>query len=83
MEIGIHQVRTHLSKLIALVERGERVVILKYGKPVAELVPAARQSPADVSAAVESLALLRASLIERNATASSAEIRQWIDEGRH
>ena len=37
---SVHEAKTNLSKLIEAVERGERVVITKHGKPAAELVPA-------------------------------------------
>lgn len=37
--VNIADAKTHLSRLIALVERGERVVITRAGKPVAELRP--------------------------------------------
>lgn len=36
---NIHQAKTHLSRLIEQVERGEEIVIAKAGKPVARLVP--------------------------------------------
>ena len=40
MEItNIHQAKTHLSRLIERVERGEEIVIGKAGKPVARLIP--------------------------------------------
>lgn len=35
--VNIHDAKTHLSRLIARVERGERIVIARAGKPVAEL----------------------------------------------
>ena len=37
--IGISGARSQLSRLIARVERGERIVIARAGKPVAELRP--------------------------------------------
>lgn len=39
MEMNIHEAKTNLSKLIAAMEGGERVVIRRAGKPVARLVP--------------------------------------------
>jgi prevent-host-death family protein len=38
--VNIHEAKTQLSRLIARVERGERIVIARAGKPVAELRPA-------------------------------------------
>lgn len=39
MAVNIHQAKTHFSKLIEKVMRGEEVVIAKGGRPVARLVP--------------------------------------------
>ena len=40
MEItNIHQAKTHLSRLIERVLEGEEIIIGKWGKPVAKLVP--------------------------------------------
>jgi prevent-host-death family protein len=38
--VNIHEAKTHLSRLLARVARGEEVVIAKAGKPIARLVPA-------------------------------------------
>lgn len=35
--VNVHEAKTHLSKLLEQVERGETVVIARAGKPVAEL----------------------------------------------
>lgn len=37
--VNIHEAKTHFSRLIQKVEAGERVVIARAGKPVADLVP--------------------------------------------
>ncbi|MBA3621604.1 MAG: type II toxin-antitoxin system Phd/YefM family antitoxin [Actinomycetota bacterium] len=39
MEVGVHEAKTHLSRLLALVASGEEVVINRSGRPVARLVP--------------------------------------------
>ena len=36
---NIHEAKTHLSKLLERVGRGEEVIIAKSGRPVARLVP--------------------------------------------
>ena len=38
-EVNIHEAKTHLSRLLARVEAGEEVVIMRAGRPVARLVP--------------------------------------------
>lgn len=40
--INIHDAKTQLSRLVARAEQGERITIARAGKPVAQLVPAAR-----------------------------------------
>jgi prevent-host-death family protein len=40
-QVNVHEAKTHFSKLLARVERGERVVIARGGVPVAELRPLA------------------------------------------
>ena len=37
--LALSEFRAHVSEMIALVEQGESVRILRHGKPVAELVP--------------------------------------------
>jgi len=38
MTVNIHEAKTNLSKLIALLEKGEDIIIAKAGTPVAKLV---------------------------------------------
>jgi prevent-host-death family protein len=38
-EIGMHDAKTQLSKLVQRVEAGEEIVITRRGKPAARLVP--------------------------------------------
>lgn len=37
--INVHDAKTHFSKLLERVGRGEEIVIAKAGKPVARLIP--------------------------------------------
>jgi antitoxin (DNA-binding transcriptional repressor) of toxin-antitoxin stability system len=37
-QVNVYEAKTNLSKLLELVQRGERVVISKNGKPVADLI---------------------------------------------
>ena len=39
VNVNIHEAKTHLSRLLERVAAGERVIISKAGKPVADLVP--------------------------------------------
>jgi prevent-host-death family protein len=40
MQVNVHDAKTRLSKLLQLVEAGERVTICRNGQPVAEIIPA-------------------------------------------
>ena len=37
--INVHEAKTHLSALLARVAAGERIVLSRHGKPIAQLVP--------------------------------------------
>jgi prevent-host-death family protein len=39
VEINVHEAKTHLSAILARVERGESIVIARAGVPVARLEP--------------------------------------------
>jgi prevent-host-death family protein len=41
-EIGMHEAKTQLSKLVERVEAGEEIVITRRGTPAARLVPERR-----------------------------------------
>ena len=41
-EIGMHEAKTQLSKLVERVENGEEIVITRRGEPAARLVPERR-----------------------------------------
>jgi prevent-host-death family protein len=49
--VNIHAAKTRLSRLVARAEKGERIIIARNGKPVAQLGPAPkskeRKIPAD------------------------------------
>lgn len=37
--VNIYEAKSRLSQLVARAEQGERIVISRYGRPVAQLVP--------------------------------------------
>lgn len=41
--VGVHEAKTHLSRLLRRVAAGEEIVIARAGKPVARLVPVGKQ----------------------------------------
>ncbi len=40
--VNVHEAKTHLSRLLGRVERGEEIVIARAGRPVARLLPVGR-----------------------------------------
>ncbi len=44
-KVNVHEAKTHLSRLLAQVERGERVIIARAGKPIATLEPIPHAKP--------------------------------------
>ena len=43
-QIGMHEAKTNLSKLVERAQAGEDIVIARNGAPVARIVPVARTS---------------------------------------
>jgi prevent-host-death family protein len=43
--VNVHQAKTHLSKLLKVVEQGQEVVIGRSGVPIARLVPWIKPAP--------------------------------------
>jgi prevent-host-death family protein len=77
MQVGAFEAKAHLAKLLAAVQRGERVTITRRGKPVAVLVAPEEGRSADAATLVAGLAAVRART--RAGPESIAELR---DEGR-
>lgn len=44
-QFNVHEAKTHLSRLLERVARGEEVVIARAGKPIARLVAWTPQNP--------------------------------------
>jgi prevent-host-death family protein len=66
MEIGVYEAKTHLPRLLERVQKGERFVITRHGRPVAELVPVNRREADAVRRAVDELGRLRGELARRD-----------------
>jgi prevent-host-death family protein len=45
MSVNVHEAKTHFSKLISRVLKGEEITIAKGGRPVARLIPVAPTQP--------------------------------------
>ncbi|WP_211483267.1 type II toxin-antitoxin system Phd/YefM family antitoxin [Deferrisoma camini] len=77
MQVGAFEAKTHLSRLLAAVERGERVTITRRGKPVAVLVPPEAAGEMGGEELVQEFAALRA-----RTRPGPESIRDLRDHGR-
>jgi prevent-host-death family protein len=76
-EVGAFEAKTHLSRLLDQVERGETIVITRHGRPVAQLAPVGGSSRDDRQRAIAQLKELR-----KGQTLGGLSLRELIDEGR-
>lgn len=75
--VGAYEAKTYLPKLLERVEKGERFVITRHGRPVAELVPVNRRDPEKIRKAIESLKAFQATH-----SLGGISVRNMIREGR-
>lgn len=79
MDVGIYEAKTQLPKLIARVQKGERITITKHGKPVAELGPVRHHDPEAVQQALRRLREFREKLAARGIRVN---VKELIEQGR-
>ena len=75
--IGAFDAKTHLPQLLRRVQEGERFVITKHGRPVAELIPFRQRDPVRIRAAIERLAAF-----QKTHSLRGLSVRQLIEDGR-
>jgi len=76
-QVGIFEVKTHLSEILVRVSRGVEIIITNRGKPVAQLTPYKSKPPVTN----RNQALMRFSEI-RSSNKTKGTIKELIDEGR-
>lgn len=84
--IGAYEAKTHLPRLLEEVERGERFVITRHGRPVAELAPVSVRDVQAIRKAIAEIDTLREELAKRGVTLRDAlgdpkRIRDALHEG--
>lgn len=77
-EIGVHEAKTHLSKLLKRVENGESFSITNKGKVVAVMVPPRDIAQIKANDAYSQLISLRA----KSPIGTVREVMDWKNEGR-
>ena len=70
-EIEAYEAKTHWAKLLKRVEKGERFVITRHGRPVAELVPVSQRDAERVRRALAGLRDMRKTLAKRGVNLKS------------
>ena len=75
--VGAYEAKTHLSKLLARVLKGERITITKYCIPIAVLQPPDPEKTVDTKPVIAELRKLR-----NKHTLNGLSIREMIKEGR-
>lgn len=77
-EIGAYDAKTRFAELLRRAEKGERIVITRHGRPVAQLVPIAEAPEMTVEEAIQEILELR----KGTTLGPGLTIRDLIEEGR-
>ena len=75
--VGAYEAKTHLSRLLDRVARGEWITITKHGQPVAVLKPAVESDHASVAGVAAELREFR-----KGRSLEGLSLREMIEEGR-
>jgi prevent-host-death family protein len=75
--VGAYEAKTHLSRLLDEVAKGETILITRHGVPVAQLGPA---PGIDRKRVAEAIAALKE--LSKENTLGGISIRELIEEGR-
>jgi prevent-host-death family protein len=75
--IGAYQAKTHFSNLIKKVMQGERIIITRYGEPVAILSPVESAPPRPISDIIEDMKAFR-----KEHRLGDLSVREMMEEGR-
>lgn len=70
--VSAYDAKTHLPKLLERAAKGERFVITRHGKPVAQLVPFEEGDEASIGRAFEKVEKIRAQLVRQGVTLAGA-----------
>ena len=76
-EIGAFEAKTHLPRLLKRVQAGERFVITRHNRPVAELIPFRTHDTGKIRAAIDDL-----KAFQKTHDLGGLSVRQMIEEGR-
>jgi prevent-host-death family protein len=80
LTLGTYEVKTHLPRLLAQVEKGEIITVTRHGKPIAKLVPIGVDRAKRGNAAGRLVAEFRK--LRRGIKRRGPSAREMIQEGR-
>jgi prevent-host-death family protein len=80
--IGAFEAKTHLSRLLEQVAAGEKFIITRHGKPVAQLVPIDIDNDAGTQRLRRAAAVERLKSVGNGNRLDQITIRDLIDDGR-
>ena len=75
--VGAYEAKTHLSKLLERVSKGEKITITRHGVAVAVLIPPEHGATVSPEETIRELRTFR-----KQHTLGNISIRQLIEEGR-
>ena len=75
--VGAYEAKTHLSRLLERVAKGEWITITKHGQPVAVLRPVSDREQRALPEVIGDLRRFR-----RGQTLQGISVREMIEEGR-
>jgi prevent-host-death family protein len=78
MEIGAYEARTRFAALLKRVEEGERITIMRHGRPVAVLMPPPGVPDCTVSEGIDAIRAMRAG----RKLGDGVTVRDLLEEGR-
>ena len=79
------EAKIRFGMLLQRVSKGEEIIVTRYDKPVARMIPADGRDLRDVRQAVASLRALRSAIAERWGSGQAldyGEVKSMIEEGR-
>ena len=76
-EIGAFEAKTHLPRLLKRVQAGERFVITRHNRPVAESIPFRTRDAGKIWTAIDEL-----KAFQKIHELGGPTVRQMIEEGR-
>ena len=79
------EAKIRFGMLLQRVAKGEEIVVTRYDKPVARIIPAGGRDLRDVRQAVSSLIALRSAIAEWRGSGEGLddeEVKSMIEEGR-